>query len=116
MLALKQPRGAERRIIAYALTDTGGQVDHTLDAVRRLIEAQGHTVIHELTDVRAPHALRRRPHWREARRLIASGFADGVAVLNRDALSIRDDEYEEEVAWFGERPALLLLVISEAAP
>ncbi len=116
VVALETPLKRRRRIIAYALTETGGQVNHTMASVRRLIEEQGYDVVHELTDAHAPHAPLTRPGWAEARRLVGTGFADGIAVLNREAISVSDDEYEEELRWLGDRPALLLLVIHEAAP
>jgi hypothetical protein len=106
----------KRRIIAYALRRADGQVDHTMASVRRLIEEQGYDVVQELTDVHSPHAPLTRRGWEEARRLVSTGYADGIAVLNREAISVEDNEYEEELRWFGERPALLLLVIHEAAP
>ncbi|MER6030664.1 hypothetical protein [Streptomyces sp. NPDC001851] len=115
-VALETPVKRKRRIIAYARTEAGGQVDHTMALVQRLIAEQGYDVVHELTDVHAPRTPLTRPGWTEARRLISTGFADGVAVLNREAVSVRDDEYEEELGWLGDRPALLLLVIHEAAP
>ncbi|MQY40648.1 hypothetical protein SRB17_86810 [Streptomyces sp. RB17] len=114
-VALETPVKRKRRIIAYALTEAGGQVNHTMAAVRHLIAEQGYDVVHELTDVHAPHTPLRRPGWAEARRLVGTGFADGIAALNREAVSLRDDEYEEELRWLGDRPALLLLVIHEAA-
>ncbi|MGW0764461.1 hypothetical protein [Streptomyces sp. NPDC002676] len=114
--ALETPVPRKRRIIAYGLRSAGGQIDHTLASVRRLIEEQGYDVVHELTDVHAPHAPLTRRGWEKARRLVSTGFADGIAVLNREAISVDDNEYEEELRWLGERPALLLLVIHEAAP
>ncbi|MGW3199227.1 hypothetical protein ACWDBD_32610 [Streptomyces sp. NPDC001118] len=104
----------QRRIIAYARIGAGGRADNELAAVRRLIEEHGHVVLGEVADVSAPHAPLSRDGWIEARRLVHAGLADGIAVLNRDAVSIRDQEYEDELLWLGERPALLLLVISEA--
>ncbi|MER6075995.1 hypothetical protein ABT187_46110 [Streptomyces sp. NPDC001817] len=115
-VAIETPVSRKRRIIAYALTEAGGQIDHTMASVRHLITQHGYDVAHEVTDVHAPHAPLARPGWLEARRLVATGFADGIAVLNREAVSVRDDEYEEELRWLGDRPALLLLVIHEAAP
>ncbi|MFF4504820.1 hypothetical protein [Streptomyces sp. NPDC001401] len=114
--ALATPVQRKRRIIAYALQSAGSQVDHTMASVRRLIEEQGYDLVHELTDVHAPHTPLTRRGWEEARRLVSTGFADGIAVLNREAISVSDDEYEEELRWLGDRPALLLLVIHEAAP
>ncbi|MER5546476.1 hypothetical protein ACWDBP_35080 [Streptomyces sp. NPDC001233] len=103
----------QRRIIAYARIGAGGQADNELAAVRRLIEEHGHVVLREVTDVSAPYAPLSRAGWNEARRLVRRGLADGIAVLNRDAVSTWDQEYEDELLWLGERPALLLLVISE---
>ncbi|MGW2700818.1 hypothetical protein [Streptomyces sp. NPDC001340] len=114
--ALETEVHRRRRIIAYARTEVGGQVDHTMAAVRRLIEESGYDVVCELTDVQPPHAPLTRPGWAEARRLVATGFADGIAVLNQEAVSDRDNEYEDELCWLGDRPALLLLAIHEAAP
>ncbi|WP_435279751.1 hypothetical protein [Streptomyces sp. 1222.5] len=114
-VAIETPVSRTRRIIAYALTDAGGQVDHTMASVRHLITRHGYDVVHELIDVHTPHEPLARPGWLEARRLVSTGFADGIAVLNREAVSVRDDEYEEELRWLGDRPALLLLVIHEAA-
>ncbi|MEU0722869.1 hypothetical protein [Streptomyces sp. NPDC006140] len=116
IVALETPLKRKRRIIAYALTETGGQVDHAMASVRRLIEEHDYDVVHELTDVHAPYEPLTRPGWAEARRLVSMGFADGIAVLNREAVSVHDDEYEEELRWLGDRPALLLLVIQETAP
>ncbi|MFB7510262.1 MULTISPECIES: hypothetical protein [Streptomyces] len=104
----------QRRIIAYARIGADGQADKELAAVRRLIEEQGHTRLREVTDVGAPHAPLSRTGWNEARRLVRAGLADGIAALNRDAVSIHNQEYEDELLWLGERPALLLLVIGEA--
>ncbi|MFF8867891.1 hypothetical protein ACF08B_38285 [Streptomyces sp. NPDC015139] len=115
-VAIETPVSRKRRVIAYALTEAGGQVDHTMISVRHLITRHGYDVVHELTDVHAPYKPSARPGWLEARRLVSTGFADGIAVLNREAVSVRDDEYEEELSWLGDRPALLLLVIHEAAP
>ncbi|MFC9280194.1 hypothetical protein [Streptomyces collinus] len=115
-VAFETPVSRKRRIIAYALTEADGQVDHTMTSVRQLITQHGYDVVHELVDINATHKPLARPGWLEARRLVSTGFADGIAVLNRDAVSVRDDEYEQELRWLGDRPALLLLVIPEAAP
>ncbi|MEK0097733.1 hypothetical protein WDA79_04315 [Streptomyces sp. A475] len=106
----------QRRIVAYALTSAGGVADDDLATVRRLIEEKGHVVAYELTDAYAPHAPLARTGYAEARRLVFCGFADGIAVLDRDQISMRDDEYEAELCWYSERPALVLLHRPEAAP
>ncbi|MER6432123.1 hypothetical protein ABT272_31030 [Streptomyces sp900105245] len=115
-VAIETPVSRKRRIIAYALIEAGGQVDHTMTSVRQLITRHGYDVVHELVDVNAAHTPLARPGWLEARRLVGTGFADGIAAMNREAVSVRDDQYEEELRWLGDRPALLLLVIPEAAP
>ncbi|GGV73881.1 hypothetical protein GCM10010277_87810 [Streptomyces longisporoflavus] len=104
-----------RRIVAYALNEQSGTADQGLNVVRALIARQGYDVVHELHDAYAPHAPQRRPGWSEARRLVHCGVADGIAVVDRDAVSRRDDEYEEEIHWIGQRPGLLLLAVPEAA-
>ncbi|MBX7551550.1 hypothetical protein K1Y78_26795 [Streptomyces sp. tea 10] len=114
--ALETPVERKRRIVAYGLRSAGGQIDRTMESVRGMVTALDFEVVCELSDVHAPHAPLDRHGWNEARRLIQSGFADGIAVLNREAISVVDDEYEAELRWLGERPALLLLAIHEAAP
>ncbi|MGW3498607.1 hypothetical protein [Streptomyces sp. NPDC001020] len=110
------PKGTrQRRIIAYAKARPGIDVDEELDFVRRMVEWHGHCVGHELRDGHGPHAPQDRPGWREARRLVHSGFADGMAVISRAATSDYDGEYEDQVPWVGRRPALLLLARHEAA-
>ncbi|MGW7184147.1 hypothetical protein ACWGII_26000 [Streptomyces sp. NPDC054855] len=106
-----------RRIIAYAINETGGRADQGLAVVHDLIEREGYTVRHELTDTRtwALDAPQKRPGWVEARRLLHCGFADGIAAVDRNAISRSDDAYEEEIHWIGQRPGLLLLAVPEAA-
>ncbi|MGW6317564.1 hypothetical protein [Streptomyces sp. NPDC055099] len=104
-----------RRIVAYAISEVGGSADQGLAVVRAVIANHGYDVVHELTDTHAPHAPQHRPGWAEARRLVHCGFADGIAVVDRNAISRRDDEYEEEVHWIGQRPGLLLVAVPEAA-
>lgn len=106
----------QRRIVAYALTRAGGSADEDLSTVRRLIEEKDYAVAHELTDTYAPHSPCTRPGYAEARRLVWCGFADGIAVVDRQAISAIDDEYEHELRWYAERPALVLLHTHEAAP
>lgn len=104
-----------RRIVAYAINEVGGRADQGLAVVRALIANHGYDVVHELTDTHAPHSPQHRPGWAEARRLVHCGSADGIAVVDRNAISRRDDEYEEEIHWIGQRPGLLLLAVPEAA-
>ncbi|MGW3498147.1 hypothetical protein [Streptomyces sp. NPDC001020] len=104
----------QRRIIAYASARPGIDVDEELDLVSRMVKRHGHCVGHELRDSQGPHALKDRLGWREARRLLQAGFADGIAVISRDAISACDSEYEDQVHWIGHRPALLLLARHEA--
>ncbi len=106
----------QRRIVAYALNHIGGSADDDLSTVRRLIEKKDYAVAHELTDTYAPHSPCTRPDYVEARRLVWCGFADGIAVVDRQAISTIDDEYEDELRWYAERPALVLLHTHEAAP
>ncbi|MEV0530074.1 hypothetical protein AB0I66_42380 [Streptomyces sp. NPDC050439] len=114
----------QRRIIAYALTGPTGTADQGLALVRALIEREGHAVAYELTDSaqqpiwvngRRSQAPQLRPNWVDARRLVYCGFADGIAVVDRFAVSQNDDEYEEEIHWIGQRPGLLLIAGPEAA-
>jgi hypothetical protein len=112
---LPTPR-RQRRVIAYALTEPGGTADRGLAVARALIESQEHAIAYELTDSLTPYASpHQRPGWIEARRLVYCGFADGIAVVNRLAVSRRDDEYEDEIRWIGQRPGLLLVAEPEAA-
>lgn len=106
-----------RRIVAYAVNEANGSADQCLQAVRDLIAQQDHDVVHEVTDVRdrilvAPQG---RPGWSKARHLVHCGFADGIAAIDRNAISPRDDEYEEELHWLGQRFGTLLLIVPEAA-
>ncbi|WP_330457463.1 hypothetical protein OIB37_11445 [Streptomyces sp. NBC_00820] len=55
-----------------------------------------------------------RPGWMEVRRLIRGGFADGVIVLNRHAISSDDNEYHAVIRDLGERCAAFIhLVVPE---
>jgi hypothetical protein len=108
-------RDRPRRLVAYAVNEAGGSADQGLAVVRALIAHEGYDVVHELTDTHAPQPPQHRPGWSEARRLVHCGFADGIAAVDRNAISRRDDEYEEEIHWIGQRPGLLLLAVPEAA-
>lgn len=110
--------GRLRRIVAYVIDEGDGSAGQGLAVVRALIANHGYDVVHELTDTHAlyaPPVPQHRPGWAEARRLVHRGSADGIAVVDRNAISRRDDEYEEEIHWIGQRPGLLLLAVPEAA-
>ncbi|MGW5732899.1 MULTISPECIES: hypothetical protein [Streptomyces] len=106
-----------RRIVTYAITDANGNADRSLTEVRDLVASLGYDVVREVTDpnLRPLRAPQDRDGWAKARRLVHQGRADGIAVVDRNAVSSHDDKYEEEIRWIGQRPGLLLLVMPEAA-
>ncbi|MFJ3365769.1 hypothetical protein [Streptomyces anthocyanicus] len=107
------------RLVAYVSTrpGVGGDAhrDGDLARVRVMAEARGHYIGHYVSDQLGPQAPSRRPGWQEARRLVQQGFADGIACLDRYAISAHNDEYELEVRWLAEHAAPLLLDRHEAA-
>ncbi|MET7814233.1 hypothetical protein ABZT26_25720 [Streptomyces sp. NPDC005395] len=110
-------RVRQLRLVAYASTLAGADAerDGDLARIRVMVEARGHFVGHFLSDQLGPQEPTRRPGWQEARRLIQQGFADGIACLDRYAISANNDEYELEVRWLAEHAAPLLLDRHEAA-
>ncbi|MFJ9719894.1 hypothetical protein ACIRPQ_28880 [Streptomyces sp. NPDC101213] len=103
------------RLVTYAMLPVGTDPTADLARVRSMLERQDYHVAHSLYDLHGDQNPQRRPHWQEARRLVQMGFADGVAVTDRYAISAHDRHYEREVRWFGEHAALLLLDRHEAA-
>ncbi|MFE5842033.1 hypothetical protein ACFQ7N_10340 [Streptomyces niveus] len=116
-ITLPEPvRSRPPRYIVYARNSAGsGTADETLSIVRRHVERAGGVIAREVTDAHAPCHPQKRPGWAEARRLVGRGFADGIAVVDRDTVSHHDPEYEAEIIAIGATPALVLLVRPESA-
>ncbi|WP_327357732.1 hypothetical protein [Streptomyces sp. NBC_01304] len=111
---LPSPNRRQTRYVAYALNNSGGVADDDLSVVRRHVESVNGVVAYELTDTCAA-PLNRRSGWAEAARLLSLGFVDGIAAVDRSAISLHDVEYEGVVNWIGHRPALLALATPEGA-
>lgn len=105
----------QTRYVAYAVNGPDGSADGDLSSLREVVEHANGAVGFMATDVHNAPALDRRPGWNEAIRLLSHGFVDGIAVVNRNAISSDDDEYESVVTWVGTQPALLMVVQPEGA-
>lgn len=103
-----------RCLVAYLVTAPGADASEELTKLRELAEDRGHFIGREVRDTLTCEPDER-PGWLEVRRLIYCGFADGVVAPNQESVTKKFDLYEDQVRWFGERNALFLLDMQEAA-
>lgn len=102
------------RVCLYALAVGGHVPKHSLNAARAFAEQQGWQVAAEdYTDCHGTTGPMARPGWDQVRRRIRAGLADGVVVLTQTIISLRLDEYEQQLAWFDEHFGFIALVIPE---
>ncbi|PJN32299.1 hypothetical protein CG747_43240 [Streptomyces sp. CB02959] len=102
------PRG----VVAYAVTADGNDGSKEFSQLRQQAQAHGHFDSHDAQDIRGcpPNE---RSGWETVRATVYEGFSNGVIVLEQETISSDLESYEQELRWFGERNALLLLVRAE---
>jgi hypothetical protein len=104
-----------RRVVAYVRTWPGEAPDEAFETLRAEAARRGWKVGHELHDATGPLAPQQSPAWRQTRKLLHEGFADGVLALDRDHISADDHAYELELAFVAERQCFTALLRPEAA-
>ncbi|MFD6989397.1 hypothetical protein [Streptomyces sp. NPDC059943] len=106
-------KGRAPRVCRYALS-VGGQWPSTslgaatAFAVRNAwqVGGEGQT----FTDHRGASSPNLRTGWRLVRKLVRSGYADGVVVTTTSVISPHADEYEQELNWFALHCAFVAVV------
>lgn len=110
-------KGRAPRVCRYALSTDDQWPSNSLDAawafaVRNAWQVGGEE--QTFTDHHRAPSPELRTSWCLVRKLIRSGYADGVAVTTTGIISPHADEYEQELNWFALHCAFIAVVAPAA--
>lgn len=110
-------KGRAPQVCRYALSVAGQWPSNSLDATTAFavrnawqVGGRGQT----FTDGHGASSPELRTGWCLVRKLVCSGYADGVAVTTTSVISPHADEYEQELHWFELHCAFVAVVASSA--
>lgn len=106
-------RGRAPRVCLYARSVGGQEPKQSLATMRQYAEEQGWRVGDSYTDPYGEIPPEARPGWSGVRSAVHCGFADGVVVVTHDVISADLAVYEQQLAWFRERPAFVAVLVPE---
>lgn len=110
-------KGRAPRVCRYALSVGGQWPSNALDAATAFATRNAWQTGGEektFTDYYGALSLELRTGWCVVRKLIRTGYADGVVVTTPSFISPRVEEYEQELHWF-ELHCAFIVVVAPAA-
>ncbi|MER8030757.1 hypothetical protein ABTZ78_17560 [Streptomyces bauhiniae] len=97
--------GGPPRVATYVCDQPGLDPAYWHGALAALATRHGWRVVQQhFTD---QHDAEGSPQFNAACRHAAGGFIDGILIIRRHALDLRDDEYEQRLRWLREHRAFL---------
>jgi hypothetical protein len=92
-------KGAPYKVVVYALVPHGEDPADALAVAESYALQRGWRVIGRLSDESGHAQPWNRAGWRQALKALRGGFGQGVVTIDRTAVSVADEPYEQTLHW-----------------